>query len=181
MAYEQNSVGNNVVMNTGEDGGLPWKIFLLALVLFGTVVAGYIGLRLGYRPYLNSKIASVDKEIATLSESVSADEQKRLLQFYGQISNLKTLLSSHVNMNNLLTFIEDRTNKKVYYESFGWNTKSRTLALDGIAESYRVLAQQLESIKQSNNVADYTATQSNTVDNRVRFHIEIVFTDAFLK
>ena len=172
---------DNVIITEDLSMGLPWKIFLLALVIFGATLAGYLGLVLGYRPYLDLRIQSINNETKALAESVSVEEQKKLSQFYNQVGSLKTLLDNHVKLGKVMSFIEAKTNKKTYFENASWNAKNRTLTIEGVAESYRVLSEQLEAFSRAEEVEHYAMNQSNTTDNHVRFHAEIVFYNTVIK
>ena len=161
--------------------GLPWKLFIFSLILLGAVGGSYAGLLLGYRPFLNNRIAEVQRSIDELATSVPAEEQEDLLRFYSQIVNLKTLLDNHISLAKFFPFLEQQANRRVSYDTVFLDTKNRELILEGIAESYAVLAEQLQALHQAPEAASYTLSQSQTAEGRVRFRIVVALVDNILK
>ncbi len=154
--------------------GAPWKIFVFSLIFFGAVFGSYLGLILGYKPYLNSRVAAVQQEIDNLAASISAEEQNELLRFYSQIVNLRSLLGSHVSLAKFFPFLEKRTNRRVSYDVMFANSSTRELILEGIAESYAVLSEDLQALHQSPEISNYTLNQSQAGEGRVRFRVTAV-------
>jgi hypothetical protein len=178
---EYNNSNNALVSPESFGAGLPWKIFIFSLILLGAVVGSYLGLVLGYRPFLNNRIAAVQQSIDDLAASVSVEEQEDLLRFYSQIVNLKTLLDKHISLAKFFPFLEQQTNRRVSYDVAFLNTQNRELILEGVAESYPVLAEQLQALHQAPEVASYTLSQSQTAEGRVRFRIVAVLTENLFK
>lgn len=162
-------------------GGAPWKLFVFSLIFLGAVVGSYAGLIFGYRPYLNSRIEAVQAQIDDLATSVSAEEQADLLRFYSQIVNLKTLLDSHVTFSKFFPFLERRTNSRVSFDVMFVNSATRELVLEGVAENFATLSEELQSLHQAPEIADYTLNQSQLADGRVRFRITAVIPPALFK
>ena len=67
------------------------------------------------------------------------------------------------------------------YDTVFLDTKNRELILEGIAESYAVLAEQLQALHQAPEAASYTLSQSQTAEGRVRFRIVVALVDNILK
>jgi len=151
--------------------GLPWKVFIFSFILFGTVLGSYLGLIFGYKPFLNSRIESVQSQIDELARSVSVEEQSELLRFYSQIVNMKTLLDGHISLNKFFSFLENRANRQVSYDIAFLNSSNRELILEGVAASYPILSEQLQALHQAPEVERYTLSQSQVAEGRVRFRI----------
>src|SRR3972149_6850300 len=160
--------------------GWPWKMFVFMVLVFATVLASYLGLTLGYKPYLSARLDEVKADIDNLAQAVPAEEQKSFFAFYSKIINLRYLLSAHSALSPAFPFIEQNTNKKVYYESVDVNVEKREITLDGIAETYAVLSEQLEAFNQSREVSAYTLTQSQLADGRARFRIGVTVSPKIL-
>ena len=92
--YDQKS--EEILAPEASAMGWPWKIFLTMSTACGIVVAGYLGLTFGYKPYLETKIEGVKTDIDNLAKSLPLQEQQKFLKFYSQIVNVKALLDSHV-------------------------------------------------------------------------------------
>jgi hypothetical protein len=161
--------------------GAPWKLFVFSLIFLGAVIGSYAGLIFGYRPYLNSRIEAVQAQIDDLATSVSAEEQADLLRFYSQIVNLKTLLDSHVTFSKFFPFLERRTNNRVSFDVMFVNSATRELVLEGVAENFSILSEELQSLHQAPEIADYTLNQSQLADGRVRFRISAEIPPALFK
>ena len=162
--------------------GWPWRFFSVSLIVFAASIFVYAGMVFGYEPYLINKIAKQDQAINELAESVSADERDQFARFYSQIVNLKNLLDNHVASSKIFPFLESVTNKKVYYATANLKTAERELELDGAADNYQVLSEQLESFRRSPLVASYFLNQSQLgSDNNVQFKVILKLKEAALK
>jgi hypothetical protein len=94
-------------------GMLTFSGGLLAL----TIII-YIGLVFGYEPYLNASVTSTQDQINTLNQSIAPSDQAQIINFYSQISNLRTLLKSHILTSQFLTWLGNNTEVNVDYTGF---------------------------------------------------------------
>ncbi|MDP2695666.1 MAG: hypothetical protein Q8O87_00230 [bacterium] len=154
--------------------GWPWRLLMFSAILFGVLVAVYLGFLFGYNPYLDAQIDDVDQEIAALAQSVPVAEQEALLTFYAQLSNLQGVLAKHVVVSKVFDIIERTTNRLVYYSNFDLNVSKRTITIDGTAQSYNVVSQQLESFKQDPDVESFSINQANDRDSEANFKVVLV-------
>lgn len=149
--------------------GWPWRFFLTSFFIFLAAMLVYLGLVFGYEPYLQSQIEKQDQEINSLAQTVSKSDQDKFIQFYSQISNLKKLLENHILASKIFPFLEKNTNQKVYYKVFNLKVPEYELELEGVAESYAVLAEQLESFNQAQETGRYILNQSKFNGREVEF------------
>src|SRR3989344_6926838 len=126
--------------------GWPWRFFSISLVIFLAIIFVYLGLIFGYEPYLNSEIQKIDDQINKILEAVSKEEQEKFIRFYSRLTNLKNLLDNHAAASKIFPLLEKITNQKVSYNSFNLRVPERELELEGSADSYVVLGEQLESL-----------------------------------
>jgi len=154
--------------------GWPWRFLLISLVSFGIALFIYLGLFFGYRSYLNQQISKKDAEIAQLAATVPKEDQERLVKFYSQLQNLKSLLDQHIINSKILPFLEKNTNRRVFYPKLEADIRRRTLNLEGVAESFEVLAQQLEAFRRAKEVERFIITDSQLVEGQVRFRLSVV-------
>lgn len=161
--------------------GWPWRFFSISLVIFLSALLVFLGLKFGYRLYLNSRIQKADASINQLLDTVSKADQEKFANFYFQLVNLKNILDSHILSSKIFPFLEKITNQKVYYSSLNLRVSEKELELEGLADSYGVLGEQLEAIKQSAEVENYTLNQSQFGDNLVRFKATLKLKDVVLK
>ena len=152
----------------------PWRLFFISLVIFAASVFIYLGLALGYRPFLESRILAKSSEVQKLANVVSKEEQERFVEFYSQLVNVKELLARHTLMSSALTLLEQITHRKVYFEHGSFDAASRVWELDGVADSYPVLTEQLESFRMSDMIGRVTVGQSQLSEGVVRFKASVV-------
>lgn len=126
-------------------------LFFSSGILFLTV-AVYFGLTFGYEPYLQSQLASVKNQVNTLGNSVSANDQSQLIDFYSQIANLQTLLQRHTFSSQFFSWLEQNTEANVYYRSLAM-TQGGQIALSGVAPTEADINQQVAIFENSPEVS----------------------------
>ena len=149
--------------------GWPWRFFSVSLIIFSATLLVYLGLVFGYKPFLNSNIQTIDAEIGKLSQTVTKEDQEQFIKFYSQLTNLKLLLDNHSVSSKVFSALEQMTNQKVFYRSATLKIPEQELELDGVAESYGVLSEQLEAFTQSGGVERFILSQSQTGEGGAQF------------
>ena len=157
--------------------GWPWRLFTFSFLVTLAAVVIYFGLSFGYKNLLESRITKLDAEIEQLSQSVSQDQQEKLIRFYSQLANLQTLLNKHIIASNVFPIWERNTNQGVYYNVSEWKMSDRRMVLEGVAVSYQVFAQQLEAFNRMPEVERVVVNESYLGDGRVVFRLFLIFTD----
>ncbi len=157
--------------------GWPWRLFSFSFLIILAAGVIYFGLAFGYKNFLNNRIGEVDSEIQQLSESVPQEQQDKLVEFYGQLANLQGLLNKHVISSNIFPILERNTNQGVFYNSAEFKMTDRRLSLEGIANSYQVLSQQLEAFNRAPDVERVIVNESYLSGGRVAFRLFLVFSD----
>ncbi|MEK7555311.1 MAG: PilN domain-containing protein [Patescibacteria group bacterium] len=160
--------------------GLPWRILLLAIIVFGATVFIYFGMLLGYKPYLNSQLKKVDSEISILSEKVGEEQQNNLTEFYSQLTNIQRLFNSHILSSNVFGLLEENTNKGVFFASMNLSVKEKEVRLDGIASSYKILAEQLELFRLNPKIEQIYLKNSQLREGAVSFTINLILKSGVL-
>ncbi len=153
--------------------GWPWKMFLFSLFIVVLVALAYFGMQYGYQPYLRSKIAQVDTDLNSLTSQIPQEDQDSFVSFYSQLTNLQTLLKKHVVASDIFSIIERNTESRVYFTSLDLSVGERRINLEGIASSYEVLATQLAGLSKVPQIQKYLLTESQSVDGKVRFRLNI--------
>jgi hypothetical protein len=154
--------------------GWPWRLFLFSLLVLVVVGVLYVGLESGYKIYLNDQIGRQDQAIEELSQSISAEDQEKFIAFYSQLANLQALLDNHQVTAGIFPFLEEKTNRFVYYDFVDFKPAERKLVLEGVALSYEVLAQQLEAFNRAREVEGLVVQESQSVGNRVQFRLSLI-------
>ncbi|OGY57111.1 MAG: hypothetical protein A3E61_02335 [Candidatus Colwellbacteria bacterium RIFCSPHIGHO2_12_FULL_43_12] len=156
-------------------------MFVFVGIIFAFSVLSYIGLSFGYKPYLESSIQNIESEFNSLSLQIESKNQKNFVEFYSQVANLKSLLASHVQTSKVLPLLEQSTHPQVSYSAINLLVKDRSLAIDGYAASYDVLAAQLASYEQATWVDRVILNSSAVSDKTVRFSIKLNIKDETIK
>ncbi|MEW6408362.1 MAG: hypothetical protein AB1465_06780, partial [Patescibacteria group bacterium] len=115
MQYTQSILEEQLKMGEKLPVGWPWRLLLFTVLVFAVLTTIYLGIVLGYKPYLNSRIKSLDKEINNLTQAIDDTQQKSLANFYSQLVNIQNLLARHPNASKLFDFLEKNTHNQVYY------------------------------------------------------------------
>lgn len=155
--------------------GWPWRLLLFTVIVFGITVFLFLGMSLGYKPFLNSRAKALDKEIANLTESIGEEQQKDLINFYSQLVNIQNLLANHAAASKLFDFLEKNTHQQVSYLSLNLSLAEKNLKLDGNAPDYNILVQQLESFRRAPEINQVFLEDSKLGEAGIRFSIRLMF------
>ncbi len=162
--------------------GWPWRLLIFTIIVLGVAVAGYLGMELGYKPYLNSRIKSLDEKTATLTQAIDEKEQGNLATFYSQLINVQDLLASHINPSKLLDFLETNTHSQVHYLSFNFSLTEKSLQLNGNTFNYGFLTQQMKLFQDAPEVERIFLEDSRLLeDQTIQFSMRIILKPEFLK
>ena len=153
---------------------LPRRLLGFSLFVFIVSVFGYLGLVFGYKPYLEDRLASVESEFAALAKEVPAEAQEKVVGFYSQILNVQDVLKEHIYPSRVFAFVEATTNQKVFWNKMTMNAKAATLILEGVADSYGAVTEQLEAYARRSEVVRANLDDSAESGGRVRFRVALM-------
>lgn len=161
--------------------GLPWRLLVFSIMFFALSILIYLGMKIGYESYLNSRVSGLDDQLNQLSNSITQQDQQKFVGFYSQIFNLKAVLDKHIFSANIFPFLEKNTLQQTFYSQAKFNAPSLDLELQGRTTSLETLAQQLAQFErapelQSAVLKDTNFNQSGTID----FTIILNFQSGFL-
>ncbi len=161
----------------------PWRLLLFTIIIFCTMLAIYLGMLLGYGPYLDARVSSLDKEIANLDRELQSDEAKSLIKFYSQLVDAAALLKDHRMPSHLADFLSNTTDSGIQYANFSFSDSDRSIQLDGVAADYNALVRQLVIFQDNPKVKD--ASLSNAAANAdtrsVTFVIKLTMADDIVR
>jgi len=182
MPYNQSVLEQELRKGEKIEAGLPWRLLVFAAFLFGLLFIVYLGMQFGYKPYLNSRIKSLDSKINNLNQVINEEERKRLTAIYSQFINIQDLLKSHTVPSKLLELLEKNTQSQIYYLSLNFSLTDKSLKLEGISPSYNILAQQLELFQRIPEIEKVNLDDSQLLDNEnIRFSIRLIFRPELIK
>lgn len=161
--------------------GVPWRLFTYAGLAFLASLLIYVGLSVGYKSYLSSRISAVDGQIKKLGVAISKEDQEKFLRFYSQLVNFNKILDNHVLPAQIFPLLEKITSQKVRFTNFDLKIDERKLTLEGAAASYEILAQQLSAFAGDPGVENYMLNQSQLADGAVKFKAVLTLKKEVLK
>lgn len=162
--------------------GWPWRLLVFVIIVFGVTTATYLGMSLGYKPYLNSRIKDLDNQITNLTKQIDVTQQKNLINFYSQLVNIKSMLDSHPAVSKLFDFLEKNTYQQVYYLYFNFSLAEKTVKIEGIATNYDALVKQLELFRRAPQIEKILLEDSKaSEEGGIHFSIRLVFKPELVK
>jgi len=161
----------------------PWRVLILTFTVFIFTVLIYFGMVFGYGPYLKSKTRSLDQKISVLNQSVDETQQKQIITFFSQMTNIQTLLSKHKTFSQIFDFVERSTYPQINYSDFKFSAAEMEIKIEGTAPTYNDLIKELALYKQSPEVktAQLENSSAQEQSREVRFSIKLILDPQFLK
>jgi hypothetical protein len=161
-------------------GGWSWRIFMFSFFILVIVVAFYIGLNFGFKPYLNSQINKLNLELKQISQSVSGGDQNKLILFYSQAANISNLLKNRKAVSPLFLWLEKNTITDVSFNKFNLNTVGNQLNLGGIAKSKESALNQVLVFQSSPEIKSVVLNNLLSADQvNWQFDLVILFKESF--
>lgn len=159
----------------------PWRILILTLVVFIFTVLIYFGMLFGYGPYLKSKTRTLDQKLSVLNQSVDEIQQKQIITFFSQMTNIQTLLSKYKTFSQIFDFIERNTYPKVSYSDFKFSAAEMEIKIEGTAPDYNYLIKELALYNQSPEVKTVHLENSSSQEGSkdVRFSVKLILDPQF--
>jgi Tfp pilus assembly protein PilN len=162
--------------------GWPWRLFAAAFAVFLATFLSYAGIVFGYQPYLRDQIQQKTNEIEQLSETIPKADQEQFINFYSQLVNLKNILDNRTLASPLFAFLERETHPRVYFANANMKFREGELELNGLAESYTAVTEQLAVLNQATEIDRFVVNQVQLGENNlVGFKAAIRFKKDTLK
>jgi len=161
--------------------GWPWRFFLFSLLVALTAVVVWLGLAFGYKPFLQGQIEAAEAALSQLSQTIPQKEQENFIAFYSQLVNLQTLLKNHIFASKIFPFLQNNTNRLVYYTLLDLRLPERRLGLEGVAANYLVFSQQLQAFAAAPEVESLIVNDSNALEGQVKFRLSLILIPGLFK
>lgn len=182
MADLNNTV-NRARASSVSSVGFPWRLLLIAIIIFGLTLLIYVGIQFGYIPFLNSEISKADANFSALSAKVDVNQQAQLTDFYSQMFNIQKLSTSHLYPSKIFDFLEKNIYPLVKVSSLQVGAVGGDVRFDGVASDFTALTNQLAELKLDPNVSAVSLDSSQQRDVKsgggVLFSARISFAPAF--
>lgn len=172
--FQASSAFANEIISERESIGVPWRILIMSMVLFGLSLFVYFGLRFGYESYLEVRAENIDKEMEGLSTKVSETDQARLVNFYSQLVNLSKVLDRHIFPANMFSFLERNTLGTVYYLQADYRNEEGVLILQGQAATPETVTNQMAAFEKSPSVSRVVLNDLSTSKLGSQFNLSVV-------
>ena len=101
--------------------GWSGKLLMFSGTIIFVTLSVYFGLSFGYTPYLKAEIEKINKDIEQFGQQVPVGDQLKLVSFYSQLGNIKSLLSSQIIGLRAFDWIEKNTQVNTYIKNFSIN------------------------------------------------------------
>lgn len=152
-SYTQSVLEEQLKAGSDVSAGWPWRLLLLSGAVFLTSVGIYLGMELGFNPYLSSQDKKADQELSQLSNAISEEQAQNFSAFYSQINNIQSLMDDHNKSSQFAAFLEKNTLRNIFFKNLNFDAKEGTIKLDGVAPSYDFLAQQMEIFRKAPEIS----------------------------
>lgn len=123
--------------------GWAWQFLMFGSAVFFIALLVYVGLVFGYKPFLSSQLKKTQDKIQAFGQQIPVEEQAKIVNFYSQIVNLKSLIEKHVFTSLLFEWLEKNTQGNVYFEKMDLNTVNSRAILNGVAKNIEDVTQQI--------------------------------------
>jgi hypothetical protein len=161
----------------------PWRVLILTLIVFFFTVLIYFGMLLGYKPYLKSKTRSLEQKLSVLSQSMDENQQKQIISFFSQMTNIQKLLSDHKIYSPVFDFIEKNTYQQATYLDLKFNIAEMEMKIEGTVPNYEYLIKEIALYNQAPEVKTVHLDNSSVQEasNMVRFSVKLILDRQFFK
>lgn len=161
--------------------GWSWQLLMFAATIFFASLVVYFGIAFGYKPYLSSRTEALKKQIQTFGQQVPLEEQAKIINFYSQIVNLKSILADHVYGSPVFDWLEKNTQVNVYYDKFGLNIQTGQLVLGGFGKSVDDVIQQVAIYENRPEIKRTNLRNLSFVNGLWQFDATLYFEPGFFR
>ena len=180
MPYTQSALQTELSRQREAAAGWPWRLMTLSIIVLLAVVAVYLGMRFGFEEaYLKGALADEEATYAATFKSVSPEDQKRVFDFYSQLSNIDTLLKKQGKVTPYAVIIEQNTLNAITFSNLDIKTSDTAIVavIVGRTATYSSIVQQLGLFKAAPDVSDVKLLGARFVNptDGINFSIQITF------
>ncbi len=155
MAFPAQAV-ERMVQDSTRTPGWSGRLLMFSATLFLLSVFAYLGLAYGYAPYLRKQADTLNAQAKTLTQQVQADNQTKIVEFYSQLANLRSILDKHAYSSALLELLEKITFANVYFTKLSFTASNNQIALAGLARSAQDVPAQIQIFQTTPGIRNVT-------------------------
>lgn len=150
--------------------------------LFFLAIFIYAGLVFGYKPFLRSQVNKLNDRIQSFGQQVSLEDQTKIVSFYSQLANVKTILGNHVFVSPVFRLLEKTTQGNVFFTKLALTVASRQMLLGGLAKSLNDATEQVQIFQNQPEVERVVLNNLGAGQGgRWQFDITLTLTPGFFK
>ena len=127
--------------------GWSSRILMLAGTIFFASIAIYLGVVLGYRPFLVGQLKEVEEEITRLEVQIPPADQEAIITFHSQLLNVRRLLVEQRFPSRVFPLLEENTEVDVYFTKATLDLAKNRLELEGKAKTMDDVVAQLAAFR----------------------------------
>ena len=136
--------------------GWSGRLLMFSATLFLISVFAYFGLAYGYAPYLQGRADELNAQAKALTQQVQADNQTKIVEFYSQLANLRSILNGHVYSSSLLDLLEKNAYSNIYFTKLSFTGSNNQVSLSGLAKSAQDVPAQIQIFQATPGIKDVT-------------------------
>lgn len=179
-------ISGGALFKPEKETSFTWRALFYTGAIFALAFLVYLGLALGYKPFLTKAITGIDTEIDKISKARTSDRESQqfevtFLDFYSQALNIQQLLKDHVAVTPVFDLIERSTREDVFFQTIQIDEKTRVISFSGLAKDYASLASQFAVYGGLSETEGTTITGSRQSDAGMVFDFKMILTPPVFK
>jgi hypothetical protein len=123
--------------------GWSGQLLIFSGTVFIVCLFIYLGLAFGYQSYLQSEVNKLQDQIQVFGQQIPVEEQAKLIDFYSQIANLRSLISNHVISSRAFSWLEKNIQVSAYVSGFSLDVSASKLTISIRAKTITDFLQQI--------------------------------------
>lgn len=124
--------------------GWSGRLLMFSSTIFLFSLFIYLGIIFGYRPYLDSEVKKLNNQIQSFAQQIPLEEQEKIIAFYSQLVNLRSLLAGHTAVSPFFEWLERNTHQNVFFSKLTLNIQGQQAVFVGTAKTVVDMAEQLQ-------------------------------------
>jgi hypothetical protein len=127
------------------------------------------------------EISQIEEKISALRTPQIKEIEEKVLKYQRKISFFSDLVKNHLHPSKIFPYLEQKTNKNVYFSSFDFDLENSKIILAGETPDFPSLFQQLEIFKEDPHLKTELKEMFLSKEGKVGFKLEISFDKEILK
>jgi len=159
--------------------GWSGQLLIFSSTIFIVCIFIYLGLVFGYQSYLRSEVQKLQDQIQVFSQKVPADEQAKLVDFYSQIANLRSLIANHAIASRALPWLEKNTQANSYIHRFSLDAATSRLTIGVRSKTMSDALQQIATLENLPEIKSLDIGSLNSAEDWWQFDANINLTSGY--